>query len=215
MLAQRKKFTAKLDDKGEVEMEPIGIQLDATEAAPVAEPEPVDFFAPVELSDDEVEKIQAWALAEAKKEQKQRKIDAMKSVALEEARRKMGLVKTSYSDAEQARLKELVSWTVDLPEGGSRDGDFIWMDAGTPNGMILRNGMTVTTTRAVYDSARDMMNKQWVQLAIFKGERSNHYNRMRGRFESAYGGGYARGTGGAALATPHAGVPDHVERELQ
>lgn len=167
-----------------------------------------DFFAPVELSDDEVLEIRAWALAEAKREQKQRKVEAMKAAALAQAREEMGLVPPpSPKDAERARLDELVAVTIDIPEGGARDGDFIWLDQRQ-----FANGVTYTVSRAQFETIRDICNKQWVQWSMFKGERMNHYNRMRGRYESAYGGGYAAGSGGRALQVPHAGVPTHMEQ---
>jgi len=149
-----------------------------------------DFFAPVELSDDEVVEIRAWALAEAKREQRERKIEAMRAAALAQAREEMGLVEPPKpKDLERARLDELVSVTIDIPEGGARDGDFIWLDQKQ-----YANGVTYTVTRAVFETIRDICNKQWVQWAQFKGERSNHYNRLRGRYEQAYGGGIPNGT---------------------
>lgn len=195
----------------------------AAAAPPIVEPEaelPLasepDFFAPVELTDAEVEQINAWALAEAKKEQKQRKVEAMKIAALASARERMGLVVVKPKDRELARLEELVSVTIDIPEGGARDGDFIWLD-----GKPFANGMTYPVTRAVYETIRDICNKQWVQWSLFKGEKTNHYLRMRGRhgltdgqFMQAYGGGHPTGSMGRGLQTPHAGIPAHMEQDL-
>lgn len=184
-------------------------------------PEPVrtvqsdktDFFAPVELSDDEVVEIRAWALAEAKREQRERKIEAMKAAALAQAREEMGLVAPPKpKDLERARLDELVSVTIDIPEGGAQDGDFIWLDQKS-----FANGQTYTVTRAVFETIRDICNKQWVQWAQFKGEKSNHYLRMRGRygqmegvFVQGYGGGHPTGTRGRGLqpSFPNGLVPE-------
>lgn len=146
-----------------------------------------NFFAPVELDDEEVLKIRAWAMAEAKKEQRQRKIDAMKAAALAEAREKMGLVVVPPEDAELARLNEMVSITIDLPEGGAPDG--VRLDQ-----RCYRHGVAYVVPRAVYETIIDIQNKAWMAEALFDGKARNYYNRMRGRFEMAYGGGTPNGS---------------------
>lgn len=147
----------------------------------------LDFFAPVELDDDEVMKIRAWAMAEAKKEQLQRKRDAMKAAALAEAREQMGLVVTLPEDAERARLAEMVVHTVNLPEGGGPDG--VRLDQ-----MCYRHGLTYTVPRAVFETIIDIENKAWMAEALFDGKARNHYNKLNGRFQQAWGGGTPMGT---------------------
>lgn len=158
------------------------IQVLPEAPAPIREPR---FTDPVELSDDEVLEIRAWALAEAKKEQKQRKVDAMKTAALEQARRDMGLL--GAKQLENERLNELVAVTIDLPEAGAPDG--VRLDQH-----VFRHGLTYTVTRAVYETIMDIQNKAWIAEAVFDGKRRTHYNAMRGRYEQAYGGGSPGGT---------------------
>lgn len=167
----------------------------AAETVPIVEPEAPpaqsepdrDFFAPVELSDQEVLDIRAWALAQAKKEQKDRKIAAMKDAALAQAREQMGLVTMLPKDAEQARLAELVSHTINLPEGGGPDGVRI-------DQQCFRHGVTYTVTRAVYETIIDIENRAWMSEALFDGKARNHYNKLNGRFQAAYGGGTPAGS---------------------
>jgi hypothetical protein len=148
---------------------------------------PKDLFGSVDLTDDEIAAIYAEAVVKVAKERKAAKKAAMMDAALESARREAGLIVDQPKDLEAARLAELVTITIDLPEGGGPDG--VRLDQH-----CYRHGLTYTVSRAVYETIIDIQNKAWVAEALFDGKASNHYNRRRGRYELAYGGGAPSGT---------------------
>src|ERR1700723_2939609 len=110
---------------------------------------PKDLFGSVELSDDEIADIYARARVKVAEEQKARKREAMMAAAIDEARREAGLIVVDPQDAEKLRLSEMVSITIDLPEGGAPDG--VRLDQ-----MCYRHGASYTVSRAVYETIRDI-----------------------------------------------------------
>lgn len=173
--------------------------------APVSEPEPaparnsllagLDPELAAELSDDELQQIMAEAMVAARAEMKAEKKRRAKEAALKIARARVGLTpgRQIAAEKEDARLNEIIMHRIDIPEAGAVS------PTGQPEGIridqkLYRLGVTYPMTRAVFETIRDIENKAWMSEALFEGKRRNHYNRARGRYEQAIGGGSPMGT---------------------
>jgi hypothetical protein len=143
------------------------------------------------FSIDEIGEIFAQQKLKAEAEKKAARKKALTEKALHGARIEAGLVPTSSQDERerQDRMAEMVTWRVDLPDEGAGINGLkgIGIDQ-----MIYVDGTTYTTTRAVFETCRDIMYRSWQHESQFQGRSRTYYNRQRGRYEGP--GGYASGT---------------------
>jgi hypothetical protein len=105
------------------------------------------------ISDEELAKIEAEERAKAESESKKLALSLVRDQMRQRARVEANLIPADVlrSEAEKARLAELVTFRINLPDGGT---------GGLPgpriDGRIYQNGMVYTEPRAVFDSLQEM-----------------------------------------------------------
>jgi hypothetical protein len=145
------------------------------------------------FTDEEIAEAFEAAKLKAAAEKKAAKRKALADKALQLSRIEAGLTPAAVAEkaAVDDRMNEMVTWRCDLPD----EGHGIHMNGLRVDQMIYVNGTTYTTTRAVFETARDIMYKASLHEAQFAGHTRSYYNRQRGRFEG-YGGGAPAGAQG-------------------
>ena len=113
---------------------------------------------------DEIAAIIGKATENALNEKKAQARKTLEARAKTQARVEQGLVSQDVirTAEEQARMDELVTWRCRLPDSG--DERLLRID-----GRIIRHDQVVTTSRAEFASAAEMMYRAWHTELRFKG----------------------------------------------
>ena len=119
---------------------------------------------PQVFTPDEIAAIIGKATENALNEKKAQARKTLEARAKTQARVEQGLVSQDVirTAEEQARMDELVTWRCRLPDSG--DERLLRID-----GRIIRHDQVVTTSRAEFASAAEMMYRAWHTELRFKG----------------------------------------------
>ncbi len=114
------------------------------------------------ITDDELLEIVAQEDKRAADERKKLALADIRAMAKQRARVGQNLIPASElrSEAEAARLNEMVTFRVNLPRGGGAKGFRI-------DGRMYQNGLVYTETRAVFESLREIHARAHIQEIQF------------------------------------------------
>ncbi len=129
-----------------------------------------------EFTEDELIAIRAEAAKKVADQLKKEKRDRLIRLEMDRERQRHGLPRLQPDIDREflKRISEMVSYTINLPENADR----LRID-----GQQYFHGHTYQMSRALYDTARDIVGRLWHQEALRLGQKSSYFNAVRGHYE--------------------------------